>query len=46
MLDVNQIMKDLATIVHQQGDTIGKTRVELLLASRDLDDLVLITGLG
>lgn len=24
MLDVNQIMKDLASMVHEQGDTIGK----------------------
>lgn len=27
MLDVTNIMKDLATIVHQQGDTIGETCV-------------------
>lgn len=25
MLDVSQIMKDLASMVHEQGDTIGKT---------------------
>lgn len=24
MLDVNQIMKDLASMVHEQGDTIGE----------------------
>lgn len=24
MLDVSQIMKDLASMVHEQGDTIGK----------------------
>lgn len=25
MLDISQIMKDLASMVHEQGDTIGKT---------------------
>lgn len=25
MLDVSQIMKDLASMVHEQGETIGKT---------------------
>ena len=25
MLDVSQIMKDLASMIHEQGDAIGKT---------------------
>lgn len=27
MLDVNQIIKDLASMVHEQGDTIGRYHV-------------------
>lgn len=27
MLDVNQIMKDLASMVHEQGDTIGEVLI-------------------
>lgn len=27
MLDVNQIIKDLASMVHEQGDTIGRYHI-------------------
>lgn len=29
MLDVNQIIKDLASMVHEQGDTIGRCHVKI-----------------
>lgn len=31
ILDVNQIMRELAALVHQQGDTIGKHFFLLIL---------------
>lgn len=30
ILDVNQIMRELAALVHQQGDTIGKCSVTVV----------------
>lgn len=30
MLDVNQIIKDLASMVHEQGDTIGKCHMKIM----------------
>lgn len=44
MLDVSQIMKELTTIVHEQGDTIGKTCGVLHMTKDNLYDQVLING--